>query len=110
MVGEGSFAHLPAFAMGLSQQDGGVRASVNEDCARMDRTTFADQAVIGTMAGTIPARMDALFHMTWARRLGFFGPPAFVIYGSDGKVVDVRRGGINDAQFRAFVVSGKLNR
>ncbi len=83
---------------------------LNEDCARMDRTVFTDQAVIDTMAGTIPVRLDTLFHKTWARRLGFFGPPAFAIYGPDGRVINVRRGGMNDAQFRAFVVSGKLNR
>lgn len=82
----------------------------SDDCARMDRAVFTDQAVIDTMAGTIPVRLDALFHKAWARRLGFFEPPAFAIYGADGQVIIVRRGVMNEARFRAFVVSGKLNR
>lgn len=82
----------------------------SEDCAQMDRTVFNDQAVIDTMAGTIPVRLDTLFHGRWARRLGIAVVPSFVIYGPDGQVINIREGAMNEAQFRAFVVSGKLNR
>ena len=82
----------------------------NDDCARMDRTVFNDQVVIDTMAGTIPVRLDALFHGRWAKKLGIVQLPSFVIYGPDGQVIGIRQGTMDEAQFRAFVVSGKLNR
>ncbi|HUU83933.1 MAG TPA: thioredoxin family protein [Phycisphaerae bacterium] len=83
---------------------------LNEDCDRMDRTVFNDQAVIDTMAGTIPVRLDAAFHRRWARERGIERLPSFVIYSPDGAVISTRQGTMNEGQFRAFVVSGKLNR
>ena len=82
----------------------------NDDCAQMDRTVFNDQVVIDAMAGTIPVRLDALFHGRWARQFGIDQVPSFVIYGPDGQVISIRQGTMNEARFRAFVVSGKLNR
>jgi len=83
---------------------------LNSDCARMDRTVFSTPEVIDTMAGTIPVRLDPLWHRRWARRLGIGRVPSFVIYGPDGQVINIRQGAMNEAQFRAFVVGGKLNR
>ena len=82
----------------------------SDDCAQMDRAVFNDQVVIDTMAGTIPVRLDALFHGRWAQKLGIDQVPSFVIYGPDGQVISIRQGTMNEARFRAFVVSGKLNR
>ena len=83
---------------------------LNGDCTEMDRTVFRSGDVIDTMAGTIPVRLDATFHGRWARELGIARVPSFVIYGPDGKVINQRQGAMNEAQFRAFIVSGKLNR
>ena len=62
------------------------------------------------MAGTIPVRLDAAFYGKWARRLGITRIPSFVIYAPDGHPINIRQGPMTDVQFRAFIVSGKLNR
>ena len=79
-------------------------------CARMDRTVFRTREVIDTLAGTIPVRLAPAFHRRWARDLGIRRVPSFVIYGPDGQVINIRQGPMDEAQFRAFVISGKLNR
>jgi hypothetical protein len=83
---------------------------LNPDCARMERTVFSVPEVIDAMAGTIPVRLDPLWHRRWARRLGIGRIPSFVIHGPDGQVINIRQGAMNEAQFRAFVIGGKLNR
>ena len=82
----------------------------NEACQKMNRTVFRSQDVFTTMAGTIPVRLDALLHRKWARGLGISRPPAFVMYDPQGQVLRIRQGFMDEAQFRGFIVAGKLNR
>jgi hypothetical protein len=76
----------------------------------MDRTVFRSREVIDTMAGTIPVRLAPLLHGGWARRLDVRRIPSFVLYDPEGEVINIRQGRMDEAQFRAFVIGGKLNR
>lgn len=78
-------------------------------CREMDDRVFYSLDVIHTMAGTIPVRLEARWHRPWARQLGIERIPSFVIYGSDGQIISLRQGAMNEPQFRAFIVAGKLN-
>lgn len=84
-------------------------ALFDEACRKMDDQVFFSGDVIDTMAGTIPVRLEARWHRPWARQLGIERIPSFVLYGSDGHVISIRQGAMNEPQFRAFIVAGKLN-
>ncbi len=81
----------------------------DRECLEMDSSIFNDDDVIAAMAGTIPVRLDALWHGRWAREVGVRSAPSFAIYGPDGNLISVRQGPMDKHQFRAFVHSGKLN-
>ncbi|MFQ5491019.1 MAG: hypothetical protein ACE5GE_09885 [Phycisphaerae bacterium] len=85
-------------------------ALLNRDCQIMDSRVFLNGDVIKTLAGTIPVRLEAAWHRRWADQLGIRQIPSFVIYGQDGKAIRIRQGPMDEAQFRAFIVAGKLNR
>ena len=82
---------------------------LDHDCQKMDERVFSSFDVIDTMAGTIPVRLEAAWHRRWAEQLGIRQIPSFVIYGSDDRVISIRQGAMNEPQFRAFIVAGKLN-
>jgi len=81
----------------------------NRDCQKMDNGVFRSGDVIQTMAGTIPVRLWSDFCASWARQVGVSKVPSFVIYRSDGQIVRLREGTMDEGRFRGFVVSGKLS-
>jgi len=82
----------------------------NADCSQMEQTVFNNGDVIETMRGVLPVQLDALWHRKWAESLGIRTIPTFVLYGPDGQILNIRRGAMNEGQFRGFIVGGKLSR
>jgi len=83
---------------------------LSEECSQMEQTVFTNEDVVATMKGVLPVRLDAFWNREWADALGIRTIPTFVLYGPDGQILNIRRGVMNEGQFRGFIVGGKLSR
>lgn len=81
----------------------------DDDCIRMDQTVFRSPQVLETMKGTVPVRLIAGFNNEWARQAGVSRPPAFVVYGPDGRLLRRKQGYMDEGTFRGFIVAAKLS-
>jgi hypothetical protein len=101
-------------AMNLAAREGRIIvvsywSDFDDDCIRMDQTVFRSPQVLETMKGTVPVRLIAGFSNEWARQAGVSRPPAFVVYGPDGRLLRRKQGYMDEGTFRGFIVAAKLS-
>ncbi len=82
---------------------------VNADCLKMDSEVFQNPDVLKTMSDMVPVRLASGINRAWAESVGIGNVPAFAIYRSDGQLVRIREGVLDEARFRGLIVNSRLS-
>jgi thiol:disulfide interchange protein len=83
-------------------------SALNEDCVRMEERVFKHQDVVRTLRNTVAVKLPALTNQRFADDYGLMIVPSFVIFGSDGQVLRVAQGYMDEARFRGMVEAARL--
>ncbi len=82
----------------------------DEECNRMDERVFTHPDVVRSLRSTINVKLPSLTNKDFATRYGLPGPPAFVLFAPDGRVLRIESGYLNEGRLRGIIESARLVR